>query len=253
MIESIRILIVDDEAPARIRLREVLADCAGELPVMVMGEASSGRAALDWLAQNQADVILLDIRMPEMDGIELARHMQKLKNPPAVIFCTAYDQHAIEAFEVNAIDYLLKPVRRERLVMALQKVRMYSQAQIQALSHQSRTQLGVSVGGKVLLIPVADIVYMRAEQKYVTIRTLAHEYLTEESLVALEQEFGERFVRIHRNCIVAKDFIAGYEKHHHAGEDEAGGSGWAVMLRGLEERLPISRRHRHIIKEIAGG
>lgn len=253
MIEPIRILIVDDEAPARIRLREVLADCSADLSVIVVGEASSGKEALDWLEQNTADVALLDIRMPEMGGIELARHMQNLKNAPAVIFCTAYDQHAIEAFEVNAVDYLLKPVRRERLTIALQKVRMFSQSQLKAISNQPRAQLGVSVGGKVLLVPVAEIVYMRAEQKYVTIRTLVHEYLTEEPLIALEQEFGERFIRIHRNCIVAVEFIAGYEKQRHAGEDEAGSSGWAVILRGLEEKLPISRRHRHVVKEITSG
>ncbi len=253
MTDPIKILIVDDEAPARNRLREVLADCAETLPVVAAGEAASGREALDWLERNQADVVLLDVRMPEMDGIELARHMQKLKNPPAVIFSTAFDQHAIEAFEVNAIDYLLKPVRRDRLIMSLRKAQAYSQLQLGAVSRQPRVNLSVSVGGKVMLVPVTDIVYLRAEQKYVTMRTLAHEYLTEESLMHLEQEFGERFVRIHRNCIVAKDFIAGFEKQRHASEHEAGGVAWSVMLLGLEERLPISRRHRHIVKETAGG
>lgn len=250
MTDPIKILIVDDEAPARNRLREVLADCAADVPVIVAGEASSGKEALDWLGSNLSDVAVLDIRMPEMDGIELARHIQKLKNPPAVIFSTAYDQHAIEAFEVNAIDYLLKPVRRERLTLALQKAQVYSQAQLRAASRQPRTHLGVSVGSKVILVPVADIVYLRAEQKYVTVRTLTHEYLTEESLTSLEQEFGERFVRIHRNCIVAMSFIAGFEKQQHASEDESGGAAWQVMLLGLEEKLPVSRRHRHVVKEM---
>lgn len=249
MTEPLRILIVDDEAPARIRLREVLADCAAEQPVIVAGESASGKEALDWLGYNQADVALLDIRMPEMDGIELARHMQKLINSPAVVFSTAYDQHAIEAFEVNAIDYLLKPVRRERLLRALRKAQAYSQLQLKSVSRQPRAYLSVSVGGRVLLVPVTDIVFLRAEQKYVTLRTMTHEYLTEESLTHLEQEFGERFVRIHRNCIVARDFIAGFEKQRHASEDEAGAVGWTVILRGLEEKLPISRRHRHIVKE----
>ncbi len=253
MTGPLKILIVDDEAPARRRLSEVLADCAADFPVIVAGEASSGNEAIDWLEHNMADVALLDIRMPEMDGIELARHMQKLKSPPAVVFCTAYDQHAIEAFEVNAIDYLLKPVRRERLALALQKAQIYSQMQLNAASRQPRAHLGVSVGGKVILVSVAEIAYLRAEQKYVTVRTLTHEYLTEESLTSLEQEFGERFVRIHRNCIVAMSFIAGFEKQHHASEDEAGGSAWSVMLRGLEEKLPVSRRHRHVVKEMAGG
>lgn len=250
---SLKILIVDDEAPARNRLREVLADCAEDLPVAVAGEVASGREALGWLERNQADVVLLDIHMPEMDGIELARHMQKLENPPAVIFSTAYDRHAIEAFEVNAMDYLLKPVRRERLLLALHKAQAYSQARQSAASRQPRAHLSVSERGRVLLVPVGDIVYLRAEQKYVTIKTLAHEYLTEESLTHLEQEFGERFVRIHRNCIVARDYIAGFEKQRLDGEDDAGGFGWSVMLRGLDEKLPISRRHRHVVKEAAGG
>jgi two-component system response regulator AlgR len=250
--DAINVLIVDDEAPARNRLREVLADCAEALPVTTAGEAASGREALEWLEHNRADVVLLDIRMPEMDGIELARHMLKLKNPPAVIFSTAFDQHAIEAFEVNAIDYLLKPVRRDRLIISLRKAQAYSQLQLGAVSRQSRVHLSVSIGGKVMLVPVADIVYLRAEQKYVTMRTLTHEYLTEESLTNLEQEFGERFIRIHRNCIVARDFIAGFERQRHASEDEAGGVAWSVLLRGLEERLPISRRHRHVVKEAAG-
>jgi two-component system response regulator AlgR len=253
MTDPIKILIVDDEAPARNRLREVLADCAEDLPVIAAGEAASGREALDWLECNPADVVLLDIRMPEMDGIELARHMQKLKNPPAVVFSTAYDQHAIEAFEVNAIDYLLKPVRRERLLLALRKAQAYSQLQLRSVSHQPRVHLSVSERGRVMLVPVAGIVYLRAEQKYVTIKTLTHEYLTEESLTHLEQEFGERFVRIHRNCIVARDFIAGFEKQRQASEEDAGGFAWSVMLRGLEEKLPISRRHRHVVKEAAGG
>lgn len=251
--EACRILIVDDEAPARNRLREVLADCAEELPLIVAGEAVSGREALDWLDRNPVDVVLLDIRMPEMDGIELARHMQKLQNPPAVIFSTAFDQHAIEAFEVNAIDYLLKPVRRERLLQALRRAQSYSQLQLRSVSSQPRDHLSISVGGKILLVPVSDVIYLRAEQKYVTMRTLTHEYLLEESLTHLEQEFGERFVRIHRNCIVAREFIAGFERQHHAGEEEAGGCVWSVLLRGLEEKLPISRRHRHVVKETASG
>lgn len=252
MADPIRILIVDDEAPARNRLREVLEDCAENLPVIAAGEAASGREALDWLEHNTVDVVLLDIRMPEMDGIELARHMQKLKNPPAVVFCTAYDQHAIEAFEVNAIDYLLKPVRRERLILALNKARAYSRLQLKAVSRQPRVNLAMSVGGKIMLVPVADIVFLRAEQKYVTVRTLMHEYLSEESLMHLEQEFGEQFVRIHRNCIVARDFIAGFERQQPSSEDEAGSFAWTVLLRGLEEKLPISRRHRHIVKDTAG-
>lgn len=253
MSNPIKILIVDDEAPARNRLREVLVDCAEVLPVIVVGEAASGREAIYWMERHQVDVALLDIRMPEMDGIELAGHMQKLAHPPAVVFTTAFDQHAIEAFNVNAIDYLLKPVRRERLIFALRKAQAYSQLQLKSISQRPRTHLSVSDREGVVLVPVPDVVYLRAEQKYVTIRTMTREYLTEESLAHLEQEFGERFVRIHRNCIVAMDFIAGFEKQRHATAEEAGGFTWSVKLRGLEERLPISRRHRHVVREAAGG
>lgn len=248
----LRILIVDDEAPARNRLREVLADCASELPVTVAGEAASGKEALEWLENHTADVALLDIRMPEMDGIELARHMQGLSAPPAIVFSTAFDQHAIEAFEVNAVDYLLKPVRRERLLAALRKARVFTPGHLGGVANQARKHLSVSERGKIILIPVADIVYLRAEQKYVTIRTLAREFLSEESLTHLEQEFGPRFLRIHRNCMVARDYVAGFEKHVHVEDDETGAAAWAVMLRGLEEKLPISRRHHHVVKEMGG-
>jgi len=246
----LRILIVDDEAPARNRLREVLADCAAELPVTVAGEAASGKEALEWLESNAADVALLDIRMPEMDGIELARHMQGLTAPPAIVFSTAFDQHAIEAFEVNAIGYLLKPVRRERLLAALRKAQVFTPARLGGLGGQSRKHLSVAERGKIILIPLADIVYLRAEQKYVTIRTLAREFLSEESLTHLEQEFGPRFMRIHRNCIVAKEYVAGFEKQSPVDDVDAGAAAWAVMLRGLEERLPISRRHRQVVKDM---
>lgn len=246
----LRVLIVDDEAPARNRLRDVLADCASELPVMVVGEAASGRAALEWLESNAADVALLDIHMPVMDGIELARHMQMLPAPPAIVFSTAFDQHAIEAFEVNAIDYLLKPVRRERLLAALRKAQVFAPERLGELAHQARKHLSVTERGKIILIPVEDIVYLRAELKYVTIRTLARELLSEESLTHLEQEFGPRFLRIHRNCIVAKEYVAGFEKQSHGEDVEAGTSAWVVVLRGLEEKLPISRRHRHVVKDI---
>jgi two-component system response regulator AlgR len=246
----LRILIVDDEAPARNRLREVLADCAAELPVTVAGEAASGKEALEWLESHAADVALLDIRMPEMDGIELARHMQGLSAPPAIVFSTAFDQHAIEAFEVNAIGYLLKPVRRERLLAALRKAQVFTPARLGGLGGQSRKHLSVAERGKIILIPLADIVYLRAEQKYVTIRTLAREFLSEESLTHLEQEFGPRFMRIHRNCIVAKEYVAGFEKQSPVDDVDAGAAAWAVMLRGLEERLPISRRHRQVVKDM---
>lgn len=240
------IFIVDDEAPARRRLKEVLADCAEELPLVVAGEAATGREALEWLSDHGADVVLLDIRMPGMDGIETARHLLTLPHqPPAVIFTTAYDHYAVQAFEVNAIDYLLKPVRSERLLSALRKARALSVAQgetLRGLGHGPRSHLGIFERGRIMLLPVEDIVFLRAELKYVTVRTGKGEHLVEEPLVRLEEEFGERFLRIHRNCLVARDRIRGVEKSLDDGN-------WLVVLEGIPERLPVSRRQLPLLKE----
>jgi len=240
------ILIVDDEAPARHRLKEVLADCAGELPLTVAGEAATGREALEWLSHHRADVVLLDVRMPGMNGIETARHLLTLPQPPAVIFTTAYDHYAVQAFEVNAIDYLLKPVRSERLLAALRKARALSSPQgetLRELADGPRSHLGIFERGRILLLAVEDIVFLRAELKYVTVRTKKGEYLVEEPLVRLEEEFGERFLRIHRNCLVARNRIRGVEKSH----DDDGT--WLVALEGIPEQLPVSRRQLPLVKE----
>lgn len=252
----LRVLIVDDEAPARNRLRELLADCAAEFPVTVSGEAANGIEALDQLLRHGADVVLLDIRMPAMDGIELAQHLQKMPQPPAVIFTTAYDDYAIKAFEVNAIDYLLKPIRSERLAAALKKASALTPAGVHALQDavgRPRTHFSVTERGRILLVPVADIVYLKAELKYVTLRTLAREYLLEESLTRLEQEYAASFVRIHRNCLVARNHIAGFEKSDEVAESGEHQANWVVLLKGLEEKLPVSRRQHHIIKEFKRG
>ncbi len=244
-----RILIVDDEAPARRRLRELIGDCAAVMPLEVAGEAGAGEEALAVLNERSVDVVLLDIRMPGMDGIELARHLQKLDAPPAIIFTTAYDAYAVKAFELNAIDYLLKPIRAERLALALKKAsanRALSGASLAQLARKARTHLSINERGRVVLVPVKDVLYLRAEQKYVTIKTLAREYLLEESLVSLEQEFAEDFVRVHRSALVAKAAIEGFER---APSSEGGEAHWQVMLRALPERLPVSRRQQHIVRE----
>jgi two-component system response regulator AlgR len=255
MPEALRILIVDDEAPARSRLRELLQDCAASQPLQLIGEAANGREALAFLSQQPVDLVLLDIRMPGMDGIEAAQHMQHLAQPPAVIFTTAYDNYAIQAFEVNAIDYLLKPVRAERLLAALRKVKPLSPggvAALRALAPQGRTHLSVNERGRIILVPVEQIRYLRAELKYVTVRTAEREYLVEESLSHLEQEFDGLFVRVHRSCLVARAYVNGFEKQ---AQDESGEahSGWVVLLEGLAEKLPVSRRQQHIVKEFARG
>jgi len=255
---GLRILIVDDEAPARARLRDLLADLADDIPTRIVGEAVDGVDALEQLESVGADVALVDIRMPRLDGIELARHLARLPAPPAVIFTTAFDQYAVKAFELAAVDYLLKPVRAGRLAEALTKA-MRAPATATALRQASediapggRRQLRCSERGKVLLVTVADVIYFKAELKYVTARTREREYLLEESLSQLETEFGERFLRIHRNCLVARAAVAGFEREY---DDPAGdGEGhWAVLLRGIDERLPVSRRQWPQVKVLLGG
>ena len=247
---SLSIFIVDDEQPARNRLKELLGDCARQLPLRLLGEASNGHEALDQLSAMPADVVLVDIRMPKMDGIELAQHLNKLPQPPIIIFTTAYDTYAIKAFELHAIDYLLKPMRQQRLLDALLRARTAARVRndvLQKIASQPRTNFSIQERGKVHLIPVEQVRYLRAELKYITVRTLEREYLIEESLSALEQEFAETFIRIHRNCLVAKNEIEGFEKltDEHTSETH-----WTVKLKGVEERMPISRRQQHIVKEM---
>lgn len=246
---ALRVFIVDDEPPARSRLRDLLNDCNAQLSLEIIGEAGNGQIALGMLADTPADVVLLDIRMPEMDGIELSQHLQKLPKPPAIIFTTAYDDYAIKAFELHAIDYLLKPIRLGRLFEALTRAREAVPVQTEVLREllpEPRKNLSVHERGKIQLIPIEQVLYLRAELKYITVRTAEREHLIEESLSTLETEFAARFVRIHRNCLVAKEAIEGFEK---GGDDNAESAGWTVKLKGLDERLAISRRQQHIVKE----
>jgi two-component system, LytTR family, response regulator AlgR len=245
----LKLVIVDDEAPARRRLRELLDDCASALPLVVVGEAASGREALGLLGSTPADLVLSDIHMPDMDGIELARHLLKLALPPVLIFTTAYHEHAIAAFEVHAIDYLVKPVRVQRLLTALQKVprlKPLSGAKLDRLPAAARRFLSVTERSRVVLVPIEEIVYLKAELKYITIRTAEREYLLEESLTKLEEEFGQRFIRVHRNCLVARDAIRGFERRVNA----EGDAHWEVLLRGVSEALPVSRRQQFIVRDI---
>jgi len=245
--QPLRVFIVDDEAPARSRLRVLLTDIVNELPNEVVGEAANGKDALEGLARTPADVALIDIRMPQMDGIELAHHLSRLEGAPAIIFTTAYDQYAVQAFELNAVDYLLKPVRAQRLAAAMDKARRSGPPTREALEKvapSGRKHLSVAERGRILLVPVSDVLYLKAELKYVTARTREREFLLDESLTHLEEEFGQRFVRVHRNCLVARPAIAGFEK---AGIED-GETHWTVLLTGLEEKLPVSRRQWPTVK-----
>jgi two-component system response regulator AlgR len=242
------VFVVDDEAPARHRIKELLNDCNAQLSLALVGEASNGVDALEQLSVKHADVVLVDIRMPQMDGIELAQHLNKLDKPPVIVFTTAYDNYAIQAFEQHAVDYLLKPIRLGRLFEALSRARASVPVTSEVLLElipEARKNLSIQERGKILLIPIEKVLYLRAELKYITVRTLDREYLVEEPLGALEKEFSSRFIRIHRNCLVAKAEIESFEKVGEEGAD----SHWAVKLKGLNEQLPISRRQQHIVKE----
>jgi len=231
-----KIMIVDDEAPARERLKQLLAELTG---YEVCAEAANGEQALNQLLEAEPDVVLLDIRMPGMDGIETAYHIASLPERPAVIFTTAYSEHALEAFAAQAVGYLVKPVRKQRLQEALQAATRITRAQLSELSRQEqrphqRTHLCARVRGGLELVPIEDVIYLRADQKYVTVKHLRGEVLVEDSLRQLEQEFGERFVRIHRNALVATDYLQGLEKSPR---------GARLRVRGSHESLEISRRH----------
>jgi len=245
-----KVLVVDDEAPARERLRRMLD---GFDHCVVCGEAATGQEALGGAEQHQPDVLLMDIRMPGMSGLEAARHLLALEQPPAVIFTTAYSDYAIEAFEAHAVDYLLKPVRQERLVEALENARRLTRAQVVAVQDAGdgpavRQSICARVRGGLQLVSVSDIRYFLADQKYVTVCTPDTKLLVEETLKSLEQEFTDRFLRIHRNALVATAYLAGLDK-------DADGH-YRVRLQGVAEQLEVSRRHladvRRCIKVLQG-
>jgi two-component system, LytTR family, response regulator AlgR len=235
--DKLRALIVDDEAPARERLRHLLE---GMTDVTVVGEAANGIEALDRCAALDADLVLLDVRMPGMDGIEAARHLGALDEPPAVIFTTAYDEYALAAFESEAVGYLLKPVRREKLARAVRHAARIAGPQLARLAEQSqlgrrRAQICARLGEQLRLVPVDDVLYFNAEQKYVTMRHRSGRDLIDESLRALEQEFAPDFIRIHRNSLVARRYVRAVER---TAEGHL-----LVRLTEGDETLQVSRRH----------
>ena len=232
-----RVVIVDDEPPARDRLAQLLQELEGWESV---GLAGNGSEALTLCAQHKPDVVLMDVRMPGMDGIEAARHLGAMEEPPAVIFTTAFDEYAIDAFDAQAVGYLMKPVRKERLARALRHAARLSRPQLAAVAAESvdegrRTRICARVGEQLRLIPVEDILYFQADQKYVCVHHAGGQELIDESLKALAEEFAPEFLRIHRNALVSV-------KHIDAVEKNADG-GYFARLKGRDELLAVSRRH----------
>jgi len=231
-----KILIVDDERLARQQLERLLGDIGP--PYEMVGEATNGAVAIEQCARKDVDLVLMDIRMPVMDGLEAAARLMAQDPPPAVIFTTAYDEHALTAFERNAVDYLLKPVRKERLKSALDRARSLTRPQLQALDafkELSDVYVYANFRGGVLRIPVTEVYFFHAEQKYVVARHQGGETLLEDSLKSLEQLVGNEFLRIHRNALVAKSYLSGLEKR-------PDGRCW-VQFNDIEDRLEVSRRH----------
>ncbi|MCP4406886.1 MAG: response regulator transcription factor [Gammaproteobacteria bacterium] len=231
-----KVLVVDDERPARERLIHMLSSMQGMEPV---GEASNGMEAVQLVQTVRPDVVLMDIRMPGMDGLEASRHLAEMEEPPAIIFTTAYSEHALEAFDSHAVGYLVKPIRQERLQQSLGKSQKLTQAQLRKLSREShntgRSHICARVRGNLELIPVDKIVYFQADQKYITVRHTKGEVLIEDALKNLEIEFKEKLIRIHRNALVNTPYVSGMEKSRDGR--------FLVNFRSIDDKLEISRRH----------
>ncbi len=239
-----RILIVDDEPLARQRLRKMLRNLSN---CEVVGEAVNGVGALDKVQQLSPDLLLLDIRMPGMDGLEAAKHLNLLDSPPAIIFTTAFNEYALEAFDVHAIGYLVKPIRAKQLKEAIASVTRPALTKLSAINEFSpqevRRYISARVRDNIKLIPVSDIYYFQAEYKYVVIRYTGGEILIEESLKKLEDEFSEDFLRIHRNALVAKSRLSGFSKNRKGH--------WLIRFQDIDKCLEVSRRHiSHVIKVV---
>ena len=241
---GLHILIVDDETLARQRLRTLLADCTAPA-ISSVTEAAHATEAMERLLHGVVDVVLLDIHMPGMDGISFAQALTALPQPPAIVFVTAHAEHAVAAFELDAVDYLTKPVRLERLQQALQKVeRTANVGRAQKADFTQETVL-IHDRGRTERIPLGEVLYFKAELKYVTVRTAARSYILDDSLSELETRYAPRFMRIHRNALVARRAVRALEKHYDAVE----GEGWAVRLDGLQELLMVSRRQVSAVRD----
>ena len=236
---SLNLLLADDEPLARSRLRRLLGQCT-EPAIGDVQEAASGEEALAHARAGSFDAALLDIHMPGMGGMELAAALRQIERPPAIIFVTAHSEHAVDAFELEALDYLTKPVRAERLQAALAKVQRArpAPAPAPAASDDAQHWLHINDRGNVLRVPISEVLYFQAELKYLTVRTATATHLLDATLGQLEQRFGEHFLRVHRNALVARRAIRALLRS----ADITEGDGWAVRLHGLDDELPVSRR-----------
>ena len=241
---KLRVLLVDDESLARSRLTTLLGDCTAPGAV-VSAEAADAKQAMNALKLGTFDVVLLDIRMPGMDGITLAQSIAAMTQPPAVVFVTAHSEHAVQAFELEAIDYLTKPVRLERLQQTLQKVERHLQATTGLDPDLAEEVLIIQDRGRAERIPLSEVLYLKAELKYITVRTALRSYILDGSLSDLEERHAHWFMRIHRNALIARRAVRALERHFDAEE----GEGWAVRLKGLDELLAVSRRQVSAVRD----
>lgn len=239
------VLIVDDETPARNRLKRLINDMPN---FNVIAEAKNGQQAIDLCVEHQPEIVLMDIRMPGIDGLEAARTINACEQPPAIIYCTAYSDHALKAFETHAIDYLLKPVNKERLLEALTASTLMTKAQVEQggaltsnVDSQARQHICARVRGNLVLVPIENVYYFLADQKYVVVKHSDGELLIEDTLVSLEKEYQNQFLRIHRNALVALDKIVGLEKKDNSTH---------VTLRQIDETIEISRRHLPSVRKV---
>jgi two-component system response regulator AlgR len=238
---GLKLLVVDDEPLARSRMRTLLADCT-EPAAEIAAEAANAAQAMEHLRRQSFDGVLLDIHMPGADGLALAQVLRTLPEPPPVVFVTAYAEHAVSAFELEAVDYLTKPVRLERLQTALQRIEKARQGKEGATEQEV---LVIQDRGRTERVPVTEVLYFKAELKYITVRTAARSYILDGSLSDLEERHGTQFLRVHRNALVSRRAVRALEKHY----DQEEGEGWAVRLNGVDESLSVSRRQLSAVRE----
>jgi two-component system response regulator AlgR len=242
----LRVLVVDDEALARSRLVTLLGDCRNPA-AQVAAQAAQAVQAMQTLQHQTFDVVLLDIHMPGTDGLQLAKVLATLAHPPALVFVTAHAEHAVQAFELDAVDYLTKPVRLERLQAALQKAQRYLQLRGTAEpAAQQQDAIIIQDRNRTERLPLREVIYFKAELKYITVRTAARSYILDGSLNELEEKYAEHFLRIHRNALIAKRAARALEKHH----DPEEGEGWALRLDGVSELLFVSRRQLAAVRDM---